>query len=82
MYKCAGNVFSSAICICTNKSHRFLFALTNLITTDEVTRVDVIFYVHKTVDRKLISVADPDPGSGAFWTPGSGSGMNIPDHVS
>ncbi len=36
------------------------------------------------------SVADPDPGSGAFLTPGSGmgkksrsgSGMNIPDHIS
>jgi hypothetical protein len=39
-----------------------------------------------------ISVADPDPGSGAFLTPGSGtrmvkksgsgSGMNNPDHIS
>ncbi len=36
------------------------------------------------------NVADPDPGSGAFLTPGSGmgkksrsgSGMNIPDHIS
>jgi hypothetical protein len=36
------------------------------------------------------SVADPDPGSGAFLTPGSGmgkkmrswSGMNISDHIS
>jgi hypothetical protein len=36
------------------------------------------------------SVADPDLGSGAFFTPGyrmgkksgSGSGMNIPDHIS
>ncbi len=36
------------------------------------------------------SVADPDPGHGAFFTPGSGmgkklisgSGMNIPDHIS
>jgi hypothetical protein len=38
------------------------------------------------------SVADPDPGSGAFLTPGtgmgnksapvSGSGMNSPDHIS
>jgi hypothetical protein len=36
------------------------------------------------------SVADPDPGSGAFLTPGSGmgkksgsgSGMNNPDHIS
>jgi hypothetical protein len=37
------------------------------------------------------SVADPDPGSGAFLTPGSGigknfntgsrSGMNNPDHI-
>jgi hypothetical protein len=26
------------------------------------------------------SVADPDPGSGAFKT--TGSGMNIPDHIS
>jgi hypothetical protein len=38
----------------------------------------------------LNSVADPDPGSGAFLTPGSGmgkksgsgSGMNKPDHIS
>ncbi len=37
----------------------------------------------------LISIADPDPGSGAFLTPGSGmgkksasgSGMNNPDHI-
>jgi hypothetical protein len=33
-----------------------------------------------------ISVADPDPGSDAFLTPGSGmrteSGMNNPDHIS
>jgi hypothetical protein len=27
----------------------------------------------------LPSVADPDPGSGAFLTPGSG--MNNPDHI-
>jgi hypothetical protein len=25
---------------------------------------------------------DPDPGSGAFLTPGSGSGMRIPDQIS
>jgi hypothetical protein len=25
---------------------------------------------------------DPDPGSGTFLTPGSGSGMNNPDHIS
>ncbi len=39
---------------------------------------------------KFSSVADLDPGSGAFLTPGSGmgkksgsgSGMNIPDHIS
>ncbi len=40
----------------------------------------------------IFSVADPDPGSGAFLTPGSGirdglksgsgSGMNNPDHIS
>jgi hypothetical protein len=36
----------------------------------------------------LYSVADPDPGSGAFLAPGSGiskksgSGMNNPDHIS
>jgi hypothetical protein len=39
----------------------------------------------------VASVADPDPGSGAFLTPGSGmvgkksgpgSGMNHPDHIS
>jgi hypothetical protein len=37
----------------------------------------------------LTSVADPDPGSDAFLTPGSGmgkksrsgSGINIPDHI-
>jgi hypothetical protein len=33
------------------------------------------------------SVADPDPGSGSFLTPGSGksvseTGMNNPDHIS
>jgi hypothetical protein len=28
------------------------------------------------------SFSDPDPGSGAFLTPGSGSGMNILDHIS
>jgi hypothetical protein len=46
-------------------------------------------------DKLPASVADPDPGSDAFLTPGSwiqdqrwvkksksGSGMNIPDHVS
>jgi hypothetical protein len=32
--------------------------------------------------RPRTSVADPDSGSGAFLTPGSGSGMNIPDHIS
>jgi hypothetical protein len=40
--------------------------------------------------RKSSSVADSDPGSGAFLTPGSrmgkklgsGSGMNNPDHIS
>jgi hypothetical protein len=41
---------------------------------------------------RKISVADPEPGSGAFLTPGSvnrmgkksgsGSGMNNPDHIS
>ncbi len=39
--------------------------------------------------RGTISVADPDPGSGAFLTPGSrmgrksasGSGKNNPDHI-
>jgi hypothetical protein len=38
----------------------------------------------------ICSVADPDPGSNAFLTPGSGmgkksgsgSGMNNPDHIS
>jgi hypothetical protein len=38
----------------------------------------------------VISIADPDPGSGAFLTPvfgmgkksRSGFGMNIPDHIS
>jgi hypothetical protein len=30
----------------------------------------------------LNSVADPDPGSGAFLTPGSGSGINNSDHIS
>jgi hypothetical protein len=37
-----------------------------------------------------VALADPDPGSGAFLTPGFGmgkksrlgSGMNIPDHIS
>ncbi len=29
----------------------------------------------------LCTVADPDPGSGAFETPESGSGMNIQDHI-
>jgi hypothetical protein len=37
----------------------------------------------------FVSIADPDPGSGAFLTPGSGmgrksasgSGMNNPDHI-
>jgi hypothetical protein len=39
-------------------------------------------------EKHVISVADPDPGSGASLTPGSGtgkksgSGMNIPDHIS
>ncbi len=41
-------------------------------------------------DILTISVGDPDPGSGAFLTPGSGmgrksgsrSGMNNPDHIS
>jgi hypothetical protein len=28
------------------------------------------------------SVADPDSESNAFLTPGSGSGMNNPDHIS
>jgi hypothetical protein len=28
------------------------------------------------------SVEDMDPGSGAFLTPGSGSGMHNPDHIS
>jgi hypothetical protein len=38
--------------------------------------------------RPVASVADPDPGSGAFLTPGSGmgkkseSGMKNPDHIS
>jgi hypothetical protein len=31
---------------------------------------------------EMSSVADPDPGSGAFLTPGSGSGMNNPGHIS
>jgi hypothetical protein len=40
------------------------------------------------IDIDRGSIVDPDPGSGAFWTPGSGmgkksrSGMNIPDHIS
>jgi hypothetical protein len=53
----------------------------------------ILFYAAKL----LTSVADPDPGSGAFLTPGSrirdpgwvtcqdpdpGSGMNNPDHIS
>jgi hypothetical protein len=28
-----------------------------------------------------LSISIADPGSGAFLTPGSGSGMNIPDHI-
>jgi hypothetical protein len=53
-----------------------------------------VFIVHKSVVsgmRVKSSVADPDPGLGAFSTPGSGmgesqhpdpgSGMNIPDHI-
>ncbi len=32
--------------------------------------------------RYRFSVADADPGSGAFLTPRSGSGMNNPDHIS
>ncbi len=39
----------------------------------------------KKCGSRQISVADPDPGSGAFLTPGSGmvfSGSRIPDLVS
>jgi hypothetical protein len=43
-----------------------------------------------TATAHLSNVADPDPGSGVFLTPGSGigkktesgSGMNNPDHIS
>jgi hypothetical protein len=44
----------------------------------------------KSSSALICSVADPDPGSGFFLTPGSGkikksgfgSGMNNPDHIS
>jgi hypothetical protein len=45
----------------------------------------------RTIGKTIYSsVADPDPRSGTFLTPGSGigkksrygSGMNIPDHIS
>jgi hypothetical protein len=46
--------------------------------------------IQSVMHRGEVSVADPDPGSGAFWTPGFGmgkksgsvSGMNNPDHIS
>ncbi len=46
--------------------------------------LNIEFFIYMT------SVADPDPGSGAFLNPESGmgkisrtgSGMNIPDHIS
>ncbi len=54
----------------------------------------VRLFLHKKLvfDLKntlIVSVANPDPGSGAFLTPGSGmgrksasrSGMNNPDHI-
>jgi hypothetical protein len=48
-------------------------------------------YNKNTLELMESSVADPNPGSGAFLTPGSGrmgkksgsgSGMNNPDHIS
>ncbi len=42
----------------------------------------------ESLEKVQGSVADPDPGSGAFLTPGmgkksgSGSGMNNQDHIS
>ena len=53
----------------------------------KVRKKDKTIFIYTATD----SVADPDPGSGVFMTPGSGiwdgkktrsgSGMNIPDHV-
>jgi hypothetical protein len=44
-----------------------------------------VLYLNKNLNTKrpkysTNSVADPDPGSGAFLT--AGSGMNKPDHIS
>jgi hypothetical protein len=47
-------------------------------------------YFTAKISRKVSSVADPDPGSGAFLDSGfgmgrksgSGLGMNNPDHIS
>jgi hypothetical protein len=35
--------------------------------------------ISKTSNFLICSIADPDPGSGAFLTPGSGMGKKNPD---
>ena len=56
--------------------------------TDFLARFSMFGVIFKTQTFVKSSVADPDPGSGAFLTPGSGmgkksgSGTDNPDHIS
>jgi hypothetical protein len=51
-------------------------------------RLGLLLLTHAHRSQGNTSVEDPDPGSGAFLTPGSGmckksgSGMKNPDHIS
>ncbi len=60
-----------------------------LLTPVNVSPIIRLVFAHRCSTTYKSSVADPDPGSGAFLTPGSGmgrksasgSGMNNPDHI-
>jgi hypothetical protein len=54
-----------------------LYLLKQLPSLDSLPVNDLIYILGKSPMDFFFSVADPDPGSGAFLTPGSG--INIPD---
>jgi hypothetical protein len=45
--------------------------------TQFYTRRGALFLLTVSKKKYILSVADPDPGSGAFLTPGSGIGKKI-----
>jgi hypothetical protein len=70
--------------LCDGQWQRRIMRERGRTTTGIHTVHKYIIYQAIPTEDPTISVADTDPGSGDFLNPGSrsGSGMNIPDHIS